>query len=285
MAFALPPVGLCCALKPHIILDALERFSPEAVVYFDADMDWYAEPESLLASVTRAPVTVTPHILGPVRPGTWPDEAVIKPYGIWNAGLLGFGAGSGSRKFLSWWARQLMDPRRISAPFGWDQSWLDYVPALVPDHLVVRHPGYNVGPWNVDERYLQVGPSGWRAGSAPLVSYHFSSYDRLHPSRLVRPGIHCPTEKAPQLKDLAMAYGRLLGSWNAKVQPTGEYAYAKTAAGRPITVADRQALARHWDQVATASDPFAESFWLPAPAGGRSLQILRKAALRLTGRA
>lgn len=284
LAFALPPVGLCCALKPHIVLDALSRFGPKAVIYFDADMNWYSHPADLLKCVTQATVLLTPHILGPVRPSIWPSEAVIKPYGIWNAGLLGFSAGAASRNFLSWWAAQLCDPRRISAPLGWDQSWLDFVPAFVPDHQVLRHPGYNVGPWNSDERRLQRSPAGWFAGSVPLISYHFSSYDRAHPSRLVRPGLQCPTETGPELRDLAAAYGDLLGAWDARVPRKGQYTYAHTKAGQFIAIAAREALARQWDLISPAEDPFSETF-RPLPTTGWSpLRLLRAAALRLLGR-
>jgi hypothetical protein len=61
----------------------------------------------------------------------------------------------------------------MAATLFTDQRWVDLAPGYF-DVSVVRHPGINVAKWNVDERPLRLGPSGWRAGDGQLVMMHYS---------------------------------------------------------------------------------------------------------------
>ena len=55
-----------------------------------------------------------------------------------------------------------------------DQRWLDLVPGMFDGVRVVRHPGWNVGRWNLDGRPLTSVNGEWRVGGEPLVFFHFS---------------------------------------------------------------------------------------------------------------
>jgi hypothetical protein len=79
-------------------------------------------------------------------------------------------------RFLDWWEEKLhWSCRRYSGDTVYtDQKWIDLVPSYF-DFFSLRNEGYNLAPWNLDERPLQFTDSQeLLAGSQNLVFIHYS---------------------------------------------------------------------------------------------------------------
>jgi hypothetical protein len=192
-----------------------------------------------------------------------PNEAVIRPYGIWNAGIIGARGDAAGRVFLRWWAETMSDPRRLRAETGWDQSWLDFAPVFAASLGVIRDPACNVALWNLAERPLsQTGEASWEIATAPLVSFHFSCFDEFEPERFKRAHITSSHPVSPALVGLGKNYA-------ARIQkardhfPDLDYRFNKTANGRPINEIQRELLIDQWDKLPQDADPFAANWCLP----------------------
>lgn len=80
-----------------------------------------------------------------------------------------------------------MQPRFPGDPAD-DPHWHDLLPALCDRTTILRHPGYNVAPWNLAERRVHIEADGrLMAGDEPLVFWNFSDLDPHAPERLPLP--------------------------------------------------------------------------------------------------
>ncbi len=256
-AFAHPPVGFCCRLKPCIVLDALERTGAERVLYLDNDIILYRRPVEALEALTKTDFLLTPHILGSVPDGSLPNEAVIRPYGTWNAGMFGVRDCADARVVLKWWDRMMSTPSNIRPESGWDQPWLDFIPSFLSRVTLLRHPGYNVGPWNLAERPITQGPTGWLAGDAPLTAFHFSWFDVENPDAFLRLGSTCNLIPNEALRALGREYATSLLAARRDHETGLDYAYSRFSDGAAILPEHRAAFRdKHWYRVSADSDPF-----------------------------
>jgi hypothetical protein len=281
LAFALDPTALCCALKPHALAHTF-RAGARRVLYLDNDILLCRQPAALLAALDTRDLVLTPHLLAPPPPGTEPDETVIRPYGTFNAGLLGLRASLAADAFLAWWGGVLGHPARLSRETGYDQSWLDFVPSYWPATEILRDPGTNVGPWNLASRPVSTAPDGTLlAGAAPLVAFHFSAFDEAHPARVFSLGIPCNAPRSSALAALAEDYARRLAAAGAATCKAWGYGFATFADGRPVSPTQRRHFAeRLWDETPPEADPFDPAFTTASSSGLRSLHRYHESAAR-----
>ena len=70
---------------------------------------------------------------------------------------------------LHWWKERTynMGYQRLEKGLFVDQLWMNLVPVLFESCNVLNHPGYNMGPWNLHERKLQV-----KDKLVPLICSH-----------------------------------------------------------------------------------------------------------------
>ena len=266
---------LCWALKPLVLMHLLRDH--QAAIYLDTDILLVSALAELEPLLSTHGVVVTPHLLRPVEHG----ESFVNDASFFNVGTYQAGFIAVSREgqpFLRWWWSRL---RRdcIEYPllgyFG-DQKWLDIGVPFFNVH-VLRHPGYNVGPWNVHERTisgsldeLQVGPTG-----APLRFYHFSGLDISRPhdvsdKHLVAGGDdHFSSAAYVQLRDQYVAHQR-----EAQTQfgRPGKYRFAADLEGRHLTTRLRRA----YRAALLSADSAERSEELPSPFDPDHLSAWRK---------
>lgn len=242
---------LCCALKPHVLADALRR--DPAAVFLDADMLVCAPFGELFRDhLAGHAVLVTPHLLDP---GPAPNLQTILRAGIYNAGVVAVRGGDEGGRFLDWW-RQRVACDCIRDPHGGlsgDQRWLDLAVGLFEFVRPLRDPGVNVGYWNLHERVL--GQSQGRVlvnGAVPLRLFHFShvSAAGFAPFAAANMG---PGEQAVAL-GLARRYFDELAQAAASCPRRSDYAWNVFADGSPVLPAHREAVRRG---LAAVADPFA----------------------------
>lgn len=157
------------------------------VLYLDPDVQVFsrlAEVEQLLGG--GAEIILTPHLTSPEEKDTREatldaivqNELCALRHGVFNLGFLALGPGRESRQFLSWWSSRLHDfcMDAIEDGIFTDQKWIDLAPGFF-NTTILRHPGYNVAPWNFSTRPILRVQGLFEASGAPLRFLHFSGTD------------------------------------------------------------------------------------------------------------
>jgi hypothetical protein len=173
------------AIKPWIVEHILDR-TGGPVMFIDSDIRLYGPLDDVAGLIDEHGVVLTPHVRAPMPlDGLRPNDTIILGAGIYNAGMVGVGAGG--RAFLEFWKSRLRRECYIDIPamrVG-EQRWLDFVPSIVPC-LVLRDPSINVAYWNLHERPLSIYDGVVFAGEAPLRAFHFSGHDLDRPNLISR---------------------------------------------------------------------------------------------------
>ncbi len=180
------------AAKPWAMALALDE-GASRVLFLDTDIVAQAPLEPLVRALDRAEIVLTPHRIDAL-PRTLRDELLVLQAGSFNSGFVALREGAPARAFLDWWKCKLAQACAVDVAHGQngDQRWLDLVPGLFEGVRIVRDPGWNVGPWNLDERHIERDGEGYRVrsdalgrggpakgagGGVPLLFFHFSGLD------------------------------------------------------------------------------------------------------------
>ncbi|MCA8101774.1 hypothetical protein [Burkholderia contaminans] len=227
------PSEVCFALKPYVLAAMLGEAGIRHAHYVDADIRFYAPVDALNAAFAGGDVLLTPHYLRPFpHDGRRPHVLTLLRGGVFNAGYIGVRNAPGGHEFLAWWGASVLDYGKNEPRNGTsgDQRWLDLAPALFPTCTVWRHPGANVGYWNLHERDLSESPDGvWLVNGERLMFFHFSGFDADVPTELSKYQDRIDVATCPAL-------ARLLGDYAAEV--------ARTRTGAPGP--DRYAYRQWW---------------------------------------
>lgn len=254
---------LATAVRPFALRHALREEGGQPVVYLDCDTQLLAPLSPALEEILAGhEVAFTPHLLSPTANITAQEREILRA-GIYNSGVIALRPGKDSAAFLDWWCNRL-EHWCIEDPMGGilhDQRWLDLAVGLFGGIGIIRHPGINVGPWNMHERQLSPaspGQPGWQVrlpgdqAPAPLLLLHFSGLtaDRL--------STHLPPEQEAQAslapyRQLAAAYREQLA--RAPRPSANSASFCHFANGQPITPAMREVV--RLGRVRPA-DPFAD---------------------------
>jgi hypothetical protein len=147
--------SIACAYKPLLLRHLLDVEPMECLFYLDSDTEIFApfsEASELLTSA-NASVVVTPHALEARFLGRPIDDRSLLLAGTINSGFLGVNRTAEARKFLDWWAYlNRTECYTGGAYHSRDQKWLSLASSYFAGVRTLRHPGYNVGHFNLDER-------------------------------------------------------------------------------------------------------------------------------------
>ncbi|MBI5870378.1 MAG: hypothetical protein HZB44_05380 [Actinobacteria bacterium] len=179
---------LLSAAKPYLLSHLLDA-GHETAVYLDADIMVLADLMAPLGEAAARGVVLTPHLLEPlVSEDRAARELNILQSGCFNAGFLSVSDQPSSRQFLSWWQKRVREHCQPAVAEGMhlDQRWLDLAPVYFEDMQVMRHPGFNVGHWNLPERALLQDERGLTADGDPCCFFHFSGFDPEWPQVVTR---------------------------------------------------------------------------------------------------
>lgn len=168
-------VELATALKPTLIRTLLGMHY-ETVTFLDPDTLIFDSLEDSRVIANSYGIAITPHRITPstFNFSEYPSaEMLFLKYGIYNLGFIS--VSQKAHDMLNWWEEKLYQfgSRKSKFPIFTDQKWVDLVPSYF-DHYILKHAGYNVAYWNIDERNLtEIGGKYFTNGS-PLVFIHFS---------------------------------------------------------------------------------------------------------------
>jgi len=157
--------------KPAIILSTLLSEPPGArVVFIDADTWFYSSPEPAWNETGEAPIGLSPHRFSP-------DKEFLVQYGLFNAGCIYFRNDETALRCVADWRAQCLEwceEEPTADGRFMNQGYLNFWPEQYPGVHVIRHPGLNLAPWNVNGHYIQQTAGGVFVNGQPLIFYHFS---------------------------------------------------------------------------------------------------------------
>jgi hypothetical protein len=160
------------------------------VYYLDPDLFIYNDISLLSQMLGSSDIILTPHILSPIPfDGKFPMENDFTNFGLYNLGFLATKRSETCFEILNWWKERTykMGYRNLPKGIFVDQSWMSLAPVIFKNVLVLDHPGFNMGPWNLHERKLSHTENDIMVNTEyKLFIYHFSSFNpsknfELHP--------------------------------------------------------------------------------------------------------
>lgn len=271
------------AIKPFAF-KALSALAPNRpIVYLDPDILLVSplrEVEEGLASGALA--VLTPHLTSPLNDdGRFPDELSILRTGAYNLGFIALGPHPARDALVSWWSSRLTNGAFVDLDSGLftDQKWIDLVPGLYPDVLVLRHPGYNLAYWNLAHRPVGRATDGnWLAAGEPVRFVHFSGVDPRHPDVFSKNQNRFTLASIGPFKSLFAEYVGLLHANGFADFSRRRYAYSRLRDGTPITDDMRAEFRRLFD--VGCPKEAAQPFTLPASELVRPISLRARLARR-----
>ncbi|MVO98220.1 glycosyltransferase [Paenibacillus lutrae] len=169
------------AVKGQLFLYLLRRYTAEdRFVYLDPDIKVYGELTELAEAMDRHPIVLTPHLCHPedIMDAVMDNELSALQHGVFNLGFLAISRSEEAVRFAEWWASRLAMFCFDDIPRGifTDQKWIDLAPCYF-DVYILKHPGYNVAPWNLSRRKLSAAAGGCLVNGQPLRFFHYSGFD------------------------------------------------------------------------------------------------------------
>ncbi|MCS6935069.1 MAG: hypothetical protein NZM35_07970 [Chitinophagales bacterium] len=164
------------SLKPVFMKHILEKENAEAVIYLDNDLYFFDDYRFLFDYFNEHTFLLTPHHYE--RSPHQRQNMLEANYriGLFNAGFVG--ARRDAADTLQWWAECCLYRCERNPLRGLydDQKYLDLVPVMDTDALIITHRGCNVAGWNrvVCER-RQINGQTLINGRYPIVFIHFNS--------------------------------------------------------------------------------------------------------------
>jgi hypothetical protein len=278
------PIELATALKPKLLKRALE--TDTHVLFLDPDMRLLQPADAAIEALDSGTGTLlTPHrIQAPTQEYAAFFEWALKVYGTYNTGFVA--VTERSMPFLDWWdsrlRRDCLDD--LEAPEWVDQRIVDLAPAYF-DLDIFKHPGYNVGWWNFEERPITDRDGTWYAGEVPLTVMHFSgvrpiirsSSELPQLAHSARNSIVHDAAMLAEIRKLEVDYVERLFAAGYKELAGIPYPYAVTAGGHTLSQADRRAYRRLVLEAEANGAPVPTPDDLP---WGRVAQAVRTAQLQ-----
>jgi len=236
---------LSTAVKPWLLRHLLERSGDGRVMYLDPDIRLYGRIDDVFDAIGEHGLVLTPHNTDPIpRDGLKPSEQDILVAGSYNLGFLGLGRGEFADLLLDWWSERLEHDCVADPENGLfvDQRWIDLVPGLAENYLLLRDPGFNLAYWNLPTRkVVKDEQGGYSVNGGPLRLFHFSGFDPKRPHVLSKyqDRIRLPDE--PALAELCTGYAEALWAAGHEQTSAWPYSYAETASGMPLSPPHRAA--------------------------------------------
>ena len=248
-------VEACTAVKGAALLALLNR--GDDVLYIDPDVRLYGPLLSVVETLERASIILTPHLR---LPNSVPEMVSIREvtqlsYGTFNLGFLGVRNDSVGLDFAKWWSDRLYlycfdDP--ASGLFT-DQKWIDLVPGLFPALEVLRQSSLNYATWNAHEVPVTIRGDEYFVEGNPLEFVHFSGWSSGAHRREIEHHLLFGTA----FDGISRAYEHLVKEERKRLFTTiPAWSYGFFTTGEAIEKEGRRDFWSSWDKVSAPTDPF-----------------------------
>ncbi|TAH01518.1 MAG: glycosyl transferase [Sphingobacteriales bacterium] len=207
-------VELNTAVKPHYFLHFIEKFNAKVVIYLDPDIYVYQNFKPLEDYLEIDDILLTPHILKPIPiDRKTPFENDFLNFGLYNLGFIALKVNNNTINMLNWWKQRTYQfgYHNLAKGLFVDQLWVNLVPILFGKCKIINHPGYNIGPWNLHERFLSIKNDSYFVNNDfQLYFYHFSNYNPANSSKIHTVFTRYDFENRPDLVNIYADYTKLL---------------------------------------------------------------------------
>lgn len=185
------------AVKGQLFLYLMNKFEREdKFVYLDPDIVVLGAFKELNEALETNEIVLTPQICEHEDNDSIEDiihnEICCLKYGVFNLGFLAVKRGRESKKFINWWASRLSSFCYDDIPNGLftDQKWINLAPCIF-DIYILKHPGYNVAPWNLSKRIISINKdNAYKVNEQPLRFIHFSGLDSGANEGVIKKYVH-----------------------------------------------------------------------------------------------
>lgn len=284
-AFRYSIIELNTAIKPFAMGWLAKRYPSRALAYIDPDILVVSPLEQVFKATSEGALAVlTPHITSPITDDKYPDEMTFLRVGVYNLGFIALGPHPARDGFLRWWCGRLEFGASSAPESGLftDQKWIDLLPSLFPDVVVLRDPGYNLAYWNLANRPVSLVGDDLYVNGARVSFVHFSGVDPRRPDQFSKYQNRFTSKTIGALLPLYAKYLDLLARNGHAEYSRIPYAWARLADSSEITPAMRAVFRERFDigRPKAVPDPFAlprRAFLDSPPLGVR----LKRFAVRL----
>jgi len=210
-------VELNTCVKPSFFkyLSAIFTEAPY-IFYLDPDIMLFNKLTDLEKQFEDGDILLTPHITTPIPiDDLWPGEHTFLNHGLYNLGFIGIKTHSANAmSMLNWWEERTLQRgfSDVARGFYVDQLWISLVPILFSDVRILKDLGYNVAPWNLQERKKIKFVDGHykMEDNTLLYFYHFSGYSFKRPQAISKWYTRNNFENCADVKPLYDNYDKLL---------------------------------------------------------------------------
>jgi hypothetical protein len=227
------------AIKPSCFKHLFDQSEAvERVIYLDPDIVVFEPLTPVLGALEQADIALTPHMTTPLgMDGRTPDDHAILRSGVYNLGFLGLRRSADQAAFVDWWADRCRFDCRVAFEDGLftDQRWVDLAPGFFARPAILRHPGLNLGYWNLPARRLAMHNGKWLADDLPLVFFHYSGFDPSTPGALSKHQNRLEVVGGSPLARLLAHCASALIQAGHRVSRDRPYRFAKVAGTRSFT--------------------------------------------------
>jgi len=210
-------VEAATSIKGQLFKYLLKKYPyEETFVFFDPDIIILSELKELKEALQNSNIVLVPHLTIPENKDTLletldavkDNELCALKHGVYNLGFLAIKRSYKSNKLIEWWSSRLDMFCYDDIPNGIfvDQRWMDLAPCFF-DVLILKHPGYDIAPWNLSMRKVTFKNNKYYSNDKPIRFFHFSGFDSGANEGMIRK--YVKEEKNPVFK-LRDEYIRLL---------------------------------------------------------------------------
>jgi glycosyltransferase involved in cell wall biosynthesis len=252
------------AAKPYFLEYLFQSFGIEKLVYLDPDIVVFNKMGAVSELLDTYAVLLTPHIISPYpEDGRRLSEIDLLRTGAYNLGFLALRDGATTAAMLEWWKKRLYSGCRHDLDRGLhvDQKWIDLVPGLFPDVLILRDPGYNIAYWNLNHRPVSIRGGQIWVHDCPGYFFHFSGFDPARPDQISIYQDRLTTDEIGDARLLFREYEKCLQAQRHSTCRNWPYAFGKFDNGVEITSLIRRMYLEMGDRTREYGNPF-----LTAPA-------------------
>jgi hypothetical protein len=207
-------IELNTAVKPTFIKHIFTNYKATKLIYLDPDilvLSYFAEVINILDTVD---IIITPHICKPIDDDYAPTDYHTLRGGVYNLGFIALARYEKVKDFVKWWDDRVLKYGYcdFSRNMFYDQMWINYLPSLFDNYLILKHLGYNMANWNLHERKLtNISDQNYRINNQiPLRFFHFSGYKFNNPNKIASYLTRYNFETRTDLKDLFSFYNKNL---------------------------------------------------------------------------
>jgi hypothetical protein len=175
-----------CACKGQLLTYVYKKYKNEQFFsYIDSDIQVFTPFEEVFSAFKTHSIVFTPHYNeSPKNTDTiWGENAeiLILRVGIINGGFIGIKRSKEAEDFLDWWSARLKNYAFNDANEGLftDQRWLTAALILFEKIYVLKHDGYNIAFWNINQRSITMDNGKYFSNNAPFRFFHFSTIHYL----------------------------------------------------------------------------------------------------------